>query len=65
VPRQLGEAASNGNRPQELRCDSAQGYLLARQMAAPDFERRMCSWRARYGAVQQHNTSQIFIDRQD
>jgi EAL domain-containing protein (putative c-di-GMP-specific phosphodiesterase class I)/ActR/RegA family two-component response regulator len=44
------ETADDWDMLQELGCETAQGYLVARPMAPPDFERWMCAWRARYGA---------------
>jgi EAL domain-containing protein (putative c-di-GMP-specific phosphodiesterase class I) len=44
------ETAEDWDMLHDLGCDTAQGYLVAHPLTAPDFERWMCSWQARYGA---------------
>jgi EAL domain-containing protein (putative c-di-GMP-specific phosphodiesterase class I)/DNA-binding NarL/FixJ family response regulator len=44
------ESADDWDMLHDLGCDTAQGYMVARPMAAHEFERWMCTWRARYEA---------------
>jgi EAL domain-containing protein (putative c-di-GMP-specific phosphodiesterase class I) len=44
------ESAEDWDMLHDLGCDTAQGYLVARPMAAQEFERWMWTWRARYRA---------------